>query len=282
VRWPGDANVAINFVVNYEEGSEYSYPSGDGTNEKFGGESNYPFPADHRDLAQESMYEYGSRVGIWRLLRLFHEYGVNATIFGCALAFELNPDVARVAREAGHDLLSHGWRWEEHWRLTREEEREHIRLAVDSFEKTWGERPLGWYCRYGPSVNTRELVVEEGGFLYDSDTYNDDLPYLTSVNGKKHLVIPYSLTYNDFRSPPSPSDFRDYLMRGFDEFWREGDGGHPRMMSVGLHPRAAGHAARVSILREFIEHAQAKGHVWFARRIDIARWWLDHQTEFLA
>lgn len=278
VHWPNGAYVAVNIVVNYEEGSEYSFAANDGENELLG-DSEYPFPRDVRDLAKESMYEYGSRAGIWRLLRLFDEYNIKATIFGCAVAFEQNPDVARAARDAGHDLLSHGWRWEEHWRLTREEERERIRMAIESFEKTWGSRPEGWYCRYGPSVSTRELVVEEGGFLYDSDAYNDDLPYFTHVNGRRHLVVPYSLTYNDVQTK-IPGDLFDYLRRGFDELRLEGERGTPKMMSIGLHPRLVGQAGRVSALRQFIEHAQKAGGVWFARRIDIARWWLHYHEEF--
>ena len=281
VRWPGDARIAVNIVVNYEEGSEYSFPAGDGENEHHGGEENYPFPDDKRNLAQESIYEYGSRAGIWRLLRLFDEYDVKATIFACAAAFEQNPEVARVAKAAGHDLMSHGWRWSEHWRLSREEESEQMQLAIDSFKRTWGERPLAWYCRYGPSINTRDLVVEEGGFLYDSDAYNDDLPYFVTVRGRRHLVVPYSLTYNDLQGTLSPVDFAAYLRRGLDELWREGDRGSPKMMSVGLHPRIVGQAGRTSALREFIEHAQELGHVWFARRIDIARWWIEHHKEFM-
>ena len=280
VRWPDGARVAVNIVVNYEEGSEYSFPAGDGQNEHHGGEESYPFPEDKRNLAQESIYEYGSRAGIWRLLRLFDEYDVKATIFACAVAFEQNPEVAKVAKAAGHDLMSHGWRWCEHWRLSREEESEYMRLAIESFRKTWGERPRAWYCRYGPSVNTRDLVVRDGGFVYDSDAYNDDLPYFVSVRGREHLVVPYSLTYNDLQGTLSPVDFADYLRRGLDELWHEGAAGFPKMMSVGLHPRIVGQAGRTSALREFIEHAQELGQVWFARRMDIARWWIDHHEEF--
>lgn len=279
MTWPDDANVAVNIVVNYEEGSEYSYALGDGENDVLG-DSGYRFPGGVRDLAQESMYEYGSRAGIWRLLRLFDEYDVPATFFGCAVAFELNPEVARAAAAAGHDLVSHGWRWEEHWRLTRDEEREHIRLAVQSFEKTWGSRPRGWYCRYSPSVNTRELVVEEGGFAFDCDAYNDDLPYFTEVQGRRHLVVPYSQTYNDSQGSKNPTEFFDYIRRAFDELWLEGQRGTPKMMSIGLHPRLVGQAARTHALREFIEHARAKGAVWFARRGDIAQWWIDHSEAF--
>lgn len=279
VTWPGGATVAVNLVVNYEEGSEYSHSDGDQRNDSIA-EVDYPFPQDTRDLAKESMYEYGSRVGIWRLLRLFDELDVRATMFACAVAFERNPEVAQAAREAGHDLLAHGWRWEEHWTLGRDTEEQHIRKAVESFRGTWGQAPSGWYCRYGPSVHTRELVVQHGGFLYDSDAYNDDLPYYVTVEGTRHLVVPYSLTYNDIQGDRSPALFLDYLKRGLDELWYEGDAGYPKMMSIGLHPRLIGQAARANALREFIEYAQAKGGVWFARREDIARHWLENASRF--
>ncbi|MGR6092268.1 polysaccharide deacetylase family protein [Brevibacterium sp. CSND-B09] len=272
-QFPGGANVAVNLVVNYEEGSEYSHFLGDGENDSIA-EVAYPFPREIRDLATESMYEYGSRVGVWRLLRLFEEFGINATFFACARAFEMNPDVATAARKLGHDLVSHGYRWEEHWRMTREEEAQRIHDAVESFKTTWGSAPNGWYCRYGPSVNTRELVAEHGGFLYDSDAYNDDLPYFTEVNKKRHLVVPYSLTYNDIQGTKAPGDFFEFARRGFDELWLEGERGAPKMMSVGLHPRLIGQAGRTNALREFIEHCQTKGKVWFARRDDIASLWM--------
>lgn len=272
VTWPSGANIAINLVVNYEEGSEYSFDR-DGENDVHV-ESSYNFPAGTRDLSRESMYEYGSRAGIWRLMRLFDELSVPCTFYACADAFEKNPDVANYARAAGYDLLSHGLRWNEVWRYTRDEERENMRLAIESFERTWGERPRAWYCRYGASINTRELVAEEGGFVYESDAYNDDLPYYTPVGDQQRLVIPYSLTYNDLKGSTSPAEFSDYITRAFDELWREGENGSPKMMSVGLHPRVVGQAARTNALREFIEHAQATGKVWFTRRMDIADHWL--------
>ena len=284
VVWPNEAKVAVNIVVNYEEGSEYSMAAGDGRNEGLA-EINYTMDPQYRDLCAESVYEYGSRAGIWRLMRVFDEYDVKSTFFACAVALERNPEVAQWLRESGHEPCSHGWRWEEHWLLDRETERQHIRWAIDSIEKSCGERPLGWYCRYGASVNTRELVVEEGGFVYDADAYNDDLPYFVEVKGNRHLVVPYSLTYNDGRyvlpqGYASPTDFFDHCKRALDELRREGAAGYPKMMSIGLHSRWAGQAARTSGLREFIEHALAKGDVWFARRIDIARWWLEHHEEF--
>lgn len=284
VVWPDGAMVAVNLVVNYEEGSEYSIPAGDGRNEGLA-EISYVMSPDYRDLAAESVYEYGSRAGSWRLLRLFDEYAVKATYFAAAVALERNPEVGRWIRESGHEPCSHGWRWEEHWLLDRETERERMRLAIESIERTCGERPLGWYCRYSPSVNTRELVVEEGGFVYDADAYNDDLPYFVEVKGKRHLVVPYTLTYNDGRyvlpqGYGGPTDFFDTCRRGLDELRREGQAGYPKMMSIGLHSRWAGQAGRTSALREFIEYALEKGDVWFARRIDIARWWLEHHEEF--
>jgi peptidoglycan/xylan/chitin deacetylase (PgdA/CDA1 family) len=286
VVWPNGAKVAVNLVVNYEEGSEYSKPAGDGRNEGLA-EIPYVMDPEHRDLCAESVYEYGSRAGIWRLMRLFDEYGVKVTFFACAVALERNPEVGRWLSESQHEPCSHGWRWSEHWTFSREEEAQRIRWAIDAIERTCGERPLGWYCRYGPSVNTRELVVEEGGFVYDADAYNDDLPYFTEVNGNRHLVVPYTLTYNDGRyilpqGYASPGDFFDYCRRGLDEYRREAEAGHPKMMSIGLHPRWAGQAARTSGLRQLIEHGLELGDVWFARRIDIARWWLDHHHEWEA
>jgi peptidoglycan/xylan/chitin deacetylase (PgdA/CDA1 family) len=284
VVWPNGAKVAVNLVVNYEEGSEYSKPAGDGRNEGLA-EIPYVMDAQYRDLCAESVYEYGSRAGIWRLMRLFDEYDVKVTFYACAVALDRNPEVGQWIQEAGHEPCSHGWRWSEHWLFDREQERQHMQWAIESIERTCGERPLGWYCRYGPSVNTRELVVEEGGFVYDADAYNDDLPYFTEVLGKRHLVVPYTLTYNDGRyvlpqGYSAPSDFFDICRRGLDEYRREGEAGYPKMMSIGLHPRWVGQAARVNALREFIEYAQEQGDVWFGRRIDIARWWLDHHEDW--
>ena len=279
VEWPNGAKVAVNLVVNYEEGSEYSKPAGDGRNEGLA-EIQYVMDPDYRDLCAESVYEYGSRAGIWRIMRLFDEFDVKVTFFACAVALERNPGVGEWIQEAGHEPCSHGWRWSEHWLFDRDEERRRMQAAIESIEKTCGERPLGWYCRYGPSVNTRELVVEEGGFLYDADAYNDDLPYFTEVKGTRHLVVPYTLAYNDvhFVLPQghgSPGDFFETCRRALDEYRREAEAGCPKMMSVGLHPRWIGQAARTSGLRDFIEYALGTGDVWFARRVDIARLWLD-------
>ncbi|HEY2717765.1 MAG TPA: polysaccharide deacetylase family protein, partial [Solirubrobacterales bacterium] len=181
VEWPGGASLALSIVVNYEEGSELSYPAGDERHETVA-EVPVVLPQDQRDLHVESVFEYGSRAGIWRLLRMFEEYECETTFFACAVALEENPEVGSRALEAGHELCCHGWRWEDHWPLRREEERGRIRAAVESFERLYGVRPLGWFTRFTAGLNTRELLVEEGGFRYDCDAFNDDLPYYVEVS----------------------------------------------------------------------------------------------------
>jgi peptidoglycan/xylan/chitin deacetylase (PgdA/CDA1 family) len=236
-----------------------------------------PVPSGERDLAAESMFEYGSRVGFWRIMRLFAERNLPITIFACALALEKNPLAAKAIRDAGHDICCHGWRWIEHFKLDEETEREHIRRAVASLETTLGQRPLGWYCRYGPSVNTRRLITEEGGFLYDSDAYNDDLPYYVIVEGAARLVVPYSLANNDTKLVSgvlgTGQDFFHFLRDGFDMLYEEGRK-QPRMMSVGLHMRIAGHPARAQGLSRFLDHVMSHEDVWVCRRLDVARHWL--------
>lgn len=271
VQWPDGARLALNFAVNYEEGSERSFDNGDGRNEGLGEVTRLLDP-EARDMATESVYEYGSRAGMPRILRLLDEYGVRATMLAAAVALERNPEVAAWIGEAGHDVCGHGWRWSEDWTVDREHETRRIAAAVVSISRTVGRPPTGWYNRWMPSPHTRELLVEHGGFRYDSNAYNDDLPYWTSVAGRPHLVVPYSLTYNDSRYVAdglSPSAFVDYCVRGIDELAREGEWA-PRMMSVGLHARFSGQAARASALREILEHALRRGDVWIARREDIA------------
>jgi peptidoglycan/xylan/chitin deacetylase (PgdA/CDA1 family) len=278
VHWPGGARLALSLVVNYEEGSERTLPD-DGQNEGLG-EVVRAVGAGHRDLATESVYEYGSRAGVHRVLRVLQSYDARCTFFAAAVALERNPEVAAWVREAGHEACSHGWRWSEEWLLSREEERERIDLAVASIARTCGERPVGWYSRWMPSVHTRELLVEEGGFLYDSNAYNDDLPYYVDVGGRPHLVVPYTLTYNDMRfvngGVGGPADFLDYCRRAVD-FLREEGQDAPRMLSIGLHPRFIGQAGRASALRDLLEHVRVAGDVWIATRREIAEWWLAHQ-----
>ena len=276
IEWPGGAKLALSLVLNYEEGSERTLAL-DGRNEGLGEVSRAVDPA-YRDLATESVYEYGSRAGVFRILRLFDRFNVKCTFFAAAQALEVNPDVASWIREAGHEPCGHGYRWSEDWLVSREEERDRIRQAVASIEQSCGERPVGWYNRWMPSVHTRELLVEEGGFLYDSNAYNDDLPYYASVLEKPFLVVPYTLTYNDVRyisgASGAPSDFFDYCRRGLDYLLEEGQQA-PRMMTIGIHARWTGQAARASALRDLLEHAIDKGGVWIATRRQIATWWRD-------
>ena len=280
-KWPGDAKIALQIVLNYEEGSEYSIPDGDDTSEIYLREvPGSSMGKGMRDLQVESVYEYGSRVGFWRLMRLFKEKDIQVTIFGAALALERNPAAAEAIVDAGYDICCHGWRWIGYHLLDEAEEREHIQKAVASLKKLTGDRPLGWYCRYAPSVNTRRLIAEEGGFLYDSDAYNDDLPYWVEVEGKSHLVIPYTLDNNDMKYCVAPgfnsgNDFYTYLKDAFDVLYAEGETS-PKMMSVGLHARLAGKPGRIAALARFIDYVQSHDRVWICRRLDIARHWIEH------
>ena len=276
--WPGGARLALQIVVNYEEGGERSVLHGDAESEAFLQEvvGIAPLPGV-RNLQVESMYEYGTRVGLWRLLRLFAERDIRISVFAVGMALGRHPAAARAIVEAGHEVVSHGYRWIDYQFVDEATEREHIRLAVESLTAATGARPLGWYTgRLSPA--TRRLVVEEGGFLYDSDAYNDDLPYWTSVSGRAHLVIPYTLDNNDmkFGTPQgfnSGDQFFAYLRDAFDVLYAEG-ARTPRMMSVGLHLRLVGRPGRFAALQRFLDHVQAHRDVWICRRIDIARHWI--------
>jgi peptidoglycan/xylan/chitin deacetylase (PgdA/CDA1 family) len=276
--WPGGARLALNIVFNLEEGSEYSVPDGDGFSETGLTEIRAStYPPGSRDFAAESLFEYGSRVGFWRLHRLVQERGMTATMFACALALERNPAIARAVVEADYDVCCHGWRWIEHYKLTEAEEREHIHRAVASLTRTVGQRPLGWYCRTGPSANTRRLIAEEGGFLYDSDSYADELPFWVLVDGRPRLVVPYSLTTNDGLftrgSIGTAEQWFGYLRDSFDMLYAEGTT-TPRLMSVGLHMRLVGHPGRAMAFARFLDHVRGHPDVWVARRVDIARHWI--------
>jgi peptidoglycan/xylan/chitin deacetylase (PgdA/CDA1 family) len=280
-NWPGGARIAVNFVINFEEGSELSYPA-DGISE--GGlteaASVDPGMSGRRDLAAESMFEYGARVGWWRLYRIFTKYQVPVTLFACAKALEANPPAAQAIAATDWDICGHGYRWIKHFELDEAEERRQIAAAVALIRETTGKPTLGWYCRYAPSENTRRIVAEDGGFLYDSDAYNDELPYWVRVPGpdnKPHLVVPYTLSTNDVkfgRGVFGPGeDFFAYLRDSFDVMYEEG-AERPRMMSVGLHMRLSGHPGRASALMRFIDYIQSKDRVWICRRGDIARHWM--------
>ncbi len=276
-QWPDGARLAVNFVMNYEEGSEPSIQDGEGYTETGLTEAHgLNQVRAGRDLAAEGMFEYGSRVGFWRLMRLFQERGLPMTVFGCALALERNPLAAQAIRDAGFDVCSHGWRWVKHFELSEAEERDHIARAVTSLEQTVGHRPEGWYCRYGPSVNTRRLVAEHGGFLYDSDYYGDELPFWLTVEGRPHLVIPYSLTNNDGKFAHwlgTGEEWFGFVRDAFDMLYAEG-ADRPKMMSVGLHMRLIGHPARAAGLQRLLDYMMSRKGVWITRRADIARHWM--------
>jgi peptidoglycan/xylan/chitin deacetylase (PgdA/CDA1 family) len=282
IEWPNGAQVAVSLCLNYEEGAEHNLLDGDGTNEWVGEISYTPADASQRDLSQESVYEYGSRAGVWRLLRLFDRFDVPVTVFACAQALERNPALAPALIQRGHEICSHGLRWQEPSGLTEEEEEHEIREAVRIITEQCGERPVGWYSRYAPSERTRRLLVKYGGFLYDSNSYNDDLPYWIEVAGHRHLVVPYTHTYNDGRfafSPgySQPNDFFENCKRGIEYLLDEGLT-HPRMISIGLHARLIGQAGRATALRDLILWAQDNPNIWFARRRDIAQWWHENYS----
>ena len=278
IVWPNKAKIAISVVVNYEEGSEYSLLDGD-THHETNNEVPSPVPLNQRDLFNESFFEYGSRVGVWRLLNLFERYGVKTTFYCCAVALERNPEVARAIVERGHEVCGHGYRWQEYHSMDRDSELDSIRRTVESLERTTGVRPVGWFTRYGPSLNTRELVAGEEGFIYDSCSMNDDLPYFVRVNEAPWLVVPYSFETNDARfwrgGLVSVNDFFEYLKDTFDCLYEEGQS-YPKMMSVGLHCRITGRPARSRAVQRFLEYASGFPDVWFARRDEIASHWLSN------
>lgn len=282
-NWPNGARIAINIVLNYEEGSEPSIELGEKESETWFTESHgLNSGVVGRDLAAESLFEYGSRVGFWRLMRIIQERELSATIYGCALALERNPSAAAAIRESGFDVCSHGYRWVKHYSLSREEEKTHIHQAVESLTRTIGRAPEGWYCRYSPSVNTRRLLVEHGGFLYDSDYYGDELPFWTTVDDTPHLVVPYSLTTNDGQYAGATSTSQqwfEFMRDAFDTLYKEG-ARTPKMMSIGLHLRLIGHPSRAAGLERFLDYVQRHEDVWVTRRIDIARHWIkEHPYE---
>jgi allantoinase len=278
-KWPGGARLAVNFVLNYEEGSEPSMQDGEGYTDIGLTEAHgMGQTIQGRDLAGESLFEYGSRAGFWRINRLFRERDLPMTVYGCALAFERNTAVSTAIKEAGYDICSHGWRWIKHYELGEAEERDHIRKAIAATVKMSGERPLGWYCRYGPGENTRRLLVEEGGFLYDSDYYGDELPFWVSVEGKGQLVVPYTLTNNDGKYLTGIGNAEQWfilLRDAFDMLYREG-ATQPKMMSIGMHCRLLGQAARAVGLERLLDYMAKHKGVWITKRVEIARHW--HKT----
>ena len=273
-KWPGSARVALQFVLNYEEGGENSILHGDKASEAFLSEIIGAQPLEGaRHLSMESIYEYDSRASVWRILRLFERYELPLTVFGVAMALERNPAAVDAFLKAGHEIASHGWRWINYQDVPLEVERSHMQRAIEVQRRLTGERPLGWYTGR-TSPNTRRLVVEDGGFVYDADDYNDDLPFYDARYGKPQLVVPYTLDANDMRFATaqgfnSGDDFFNYLKDVFDVLYAE----EGRMMSVGLHCRLVGRPGRAAALERFLKYVRGK-KVWVARRIDIARHWL--------
>jgi putative urate catabolism protein len=283
-RWPGGARIAVQFVLNYEEGAENSVLHGDAASETFLSDIIGAQAFADRHLSMESLYEYGARAGAWRVLRLFAERHLPLTLFGVAMALERNPAVLDACLEGGHEIASHGWRWISYQQVDEATEREHIARAVETLTRLTGAPPQGWYTGRD-SRNTRRLVVEHGGFLYDADSYADDLPYWTPVATARgivqHLVVPYALDSNDMRfvTPQgfnTGEQFFTYLKDAFDVLYAEGDPhglDAPKMLSVGLHGRIVGRPARAAALARFLDYVRSRDDVWIARRIDIARHW---------
>ncbi|MGW6702583.1 allantoinase PuuE [Nocardia sp. NPDC055049] len=276
-QWPDDAQIAVQFVLNYEEGGENNVLDGSPHSETFLSEMT---PADafpNRHMSMESLYEYGSRAGLWRVLRAFERRDLPLTVFAVARAMQRNPEAVAAFSELGHEIACHGLQWKSYQLIDRDIERADMAEAIRILTELTGSAPLGWYTGRD-SPNTRELVVEHGGFVYDSDSYADDLPYWTEVRGQSHLVVPYTLDTNDMRfaSPAgfaNGEEFYAHLRDAFDVLYREGAEDTPKMLSVGLHCRIAGRPARTAALERFLDHVQSHDRVWITRRIEIAEHW---------
>ena len=278
--WPNDSRIALSFVLNYEEGGERCILHGDSESEAFLSEmpSAIPFPGQ-RHMSMESIYEYGSRAGVWRLLDTFQKRDIPLTIFGVATALERHPDVTQAFVDAGYEICSHALKWITYQEMPMEQERQEMQEAIEIIERVTGQRPLGWYTGRD-SPNTRQLVMEEGGFLYDSDSYADDLPYWVDGPKGKHLVVPYTLDTNDMRFAQvqgfnTGEHFFQYLKDAFDVLYAEGETS-PKMLSIGMHCRLLGRPGRIAALQRFLDYVQSHDKVWYARRIDIARHWHEH------
>jgi putative urate catabolism protein len=284
-QWPGQARVALQFVLNYEEGGENAVLHGDGGSEQFLSEMFNPPSFTERHMSMEGIYEYGSRVGVWRILREFEKRGLPLTVFGVGMALQRHPELTAAFVELGHEIACHGWRWISYQNLDEATEREHMRLGLDAIEKLTGSRPLGWYTGRD-SPQTRRLVADDGGLLYDSDYYGDDLPFWMKVKRSDgavvpRLVLPYTLDTNDMRFAlpqgfAQAEDFFIYLRDSFDALYAEGDPNGqnaPKMMSIGMHCRLLGRPGRLVALQRFLDHVAKHDKVWVCRRVDIARHW---------
>ncbi|WP_158969359.1 allantoinase PuuE [Paraglaciecola sp. L3A3] len=282
-KWPNQARIALQFVMNYEEGGENCVLHGDAQAETFLSEIVSAPHVEDRHMSMESIYEYGSRAGVWRILKLFAKYDIKITVFAVAMALKRYPEMAKAFADAEHEICSHGLRWINYQNVDIDTERQHMQQAIDIIKDITGQRPLGWYTGR-TSPNTGQLVAEEGGFMYDADDYSDDLPFWKKVAGKDQLIVPYTLDVNDMRFAAvqgfnAGDQFFNYLKDSFDVLYAEGDpagDNSPKMMSIGLHCRLIGRPGRLKALERFIEYAKSHQNVWFARRIDIAEHWHTH------
>ncbi len=281
IRWPGNARLALQIVLNYEEGAENCVLHGDKFSEIFLSEIIGAKSIKGRHMNMESIYEYGSRRGFWRIHELFQEKKIPITIFGVGMALKKNMDVCNAIKRANYEVASHGWRWIDYQKVSKNVEKKHMKLAINSIKNIFGNRPLGWYTGRS-SPNTRDLVMEEGGFLYSSDSYSDDLPYWEKKGKKKLLIIPYTLDNNDMRFATNQgfntgNHFFNYLKDSFDALYEEGKKS-PKMMSVGLHCRLIGRPGRIQSLKNFLKYVQKHKGVWICRRVDIAKHWIKNYS----
>jgi allantoinase len=281
-QWPGRAKIAVQFVLNYEEGAENSVLHGDKASEQFLSEIIGAAAFEARHLSMESIYEYGSRAGVWRILREFEKRNLPLTVFGVSMALERHPELTQAFVDLGHEIACHGWRWIHYQNMDEAIEREHMQRGMEIIQKLTGKRALGWYTGRD-SPNTRRLVADYGGFLYDSDYYGDDLPFYTQVtktDGTKvpHLIVPYTLDSNDMRFASAQGfntgeHFFQYLKDSFDVLYAEGEDS-PKMLSIGMHCRLLGRPGRMRSLQKFLDYLETHDRVWICRRVDIAKHWL--------
>ena len=281
ISWPNNARIAVQIVLNYEEGAENCVLNGDKYSETFLSEIIGSPPIKGRHINMESLYEYGSRRGFWRIHKLFQEKKIPITIFGVGMALEKNPEICRAIKNSDYEVASHGWRWIDYQNIKKSIEKKHMKLAIETHKKIFGSRPQGWYTgRCSP--NTRDLVFDDGGFLYDSDSYSDDLPYWEFRNNKKQLIIPYTLDNNDMRFATNQGfntgdHFFSYLKDSFDALYEEGKT-NPKMMSVGLHCRLIGKPGRIQSLKKFLDYILKHKDIWVCKRIDIAKHWIKNYS----
>ena len=282
IKWPNNARIAVQIVLNYEEGAENCVFNGDKQSEVFLSEIIGAQPVKGRHINMESLYEYGSRRGFWRLHKIFKEKNIPITIFGVGMALAKNPQICKALMSSNYEVASHGWRWIDYQYIKKSEEKKHMKMAIETQKKIFGKRPLGWYTgRCSP--NTRDLVFEDGGFLYDSDSYSDDLPYWETRNNKRQLIIPYTLDNNDMRFATNQGfntgdHFYNYLKDSFDALYEEGKT-HPKMMSVGLHCRIIGKPGRIQALKKFLDYIKKQKNVWICKRVDIAKHWIKNYSK---